>query len=158
MHILIHILSTFRKVTVTEGGDLYMFDLMPFRDRDEDVVETFFNLINNFFEQNGLSLFDDQVNSIRTDIKESPEAYFIEVELPRFTNEDITIGVNNNQLTIRVTGEYLKEAKDDSDKLIRQERRYGEFVRQFYVDNIKEDEIDAQREDDILKIIIPKKI
>ena len=101
---------------------------------------------------------DGEVKSFRTDITETKNAYLVEAELPGFAKEDITIDVNSNQLTIRAKREQLEETKDKYDKIIRKERHYGEFLRQFYVDNIKEDDIKAKLEDGVLKIEIPKNI
>lgn len=133
-----------------------MFDLMPFRRRNEDVFGRMLKTFNEVFDQNGLSPFNGEAKSFRTDITETKNAYLVEAELPGFSKEDITIDVDNNQLTIRAKREQLEETKDKDDKVIRKERHYGEFLRQFYVDNIKENEIQAKLENGILKIEIPK--
>ncbi|AEH53830.1 MAG: Hsp20/alpha crystallin family protein [Heyndrickxia faecalis] len=133
-----------------------MFDLMPFR-RNEDVFERMLKTFNDMFDTNALTPFNGNANSFRTDITEKEDAYLVEAELPGFSKEDITIDVNNNYLTIRAKRDQMEESKDEKNKVIRQERRYGEFVRQFYVDNIKEDEISATLDNGVLKINIPKK-
>lgn len=133
-----------------------MFDLMPFRKRNEDLFGHMLKSFNEVFEQNGLSPLNGNFNSFRTDIVEKENAYFVEAELPGFAKEDITIDLKNNQLIIRAQRNNQEEQKDSNDRVIRRERHYGEFVRQFYVDNIKEDEITAKLVDGILKIEIPK--
>lgn len=132
-----------------------MFDLIPFR-RNDDVFERMMKTFNEMFDANALAPFAD-ANSFRTDITEKEDAYLVEAELPGFSKEDITIDVRNNELTIRAKRDQMEESKDEKNKVIRQERRYGEFVRKFYVDNINEDEISATLDNGVLKIHIPKK-
>ncbi|WP_018661353.1 Hsp20/alpha crystallin family protein [Heyndrickxia acidiproducens] len=134
-----------------------MFDLMPFHKGNEDVFERMLKTFNDMFNTNGLAPITGSTNSFRTDITEKDDAYYVEADLPGFSKEDITIDVNNNYLTIRAKRDQVEESKDEKGKMIRQERRYGEFVRQFYVDNIKEDEISATLDNGVLKINIPKK-
>ena len=44
-----------------------------------------------------------------------------------------------------------------SKEIVRKERRYGEYVRRFYVQNIAEDQIVASLKDGVLKLDIPKR-
>lgn len=133
-----------------------MFDLMPFRKRNEDALERMFKSFNEVFEQNGLSPLNGKVNSFKTDITEKEDAYYVEAELPGFSKEDIDIEVNNNYLTIRAERNQVEEEKDKNDIVVRRERHYGKFFRQFYIDDIKEQEIEAKLEEGILKIKLPK--
>jgi HSP20 family protein len=132
-----------------------MLDLIPFRKRNEDLVGRMFKSFYDVFNQN--DLFDEKFNSFKTDITETKDAYLLEAELPGFNKEDITIDIYNNQLTIRAKKDEVEETKDKNDKIIRKERHYGEMIRQFYVDNIIEDEIQAKLDNGVLKIKIPKK-
>lgn len=130
---------------------------MPFRRRNEDLFEHMLKSFNEVFDPNNLTPLTGHFNSFRTDIMEKENAYYVEAELPGFEKEDITIELDHNQLTIKAKRNQLEETKDEDNKMIRQERHYGEFVRQFYVDNIIEDQIKAKLENGLLKIEIPKK-
>lgn len=132
-----------------------MFDLMPFRRRTEDAFERMLRTFDDMFEDR-FPLLDGRTNSFRLDIAEDENAYYVEAELPGFDKDDIVIEYDNNYLTIRAERDEIEEAKDKKEKFIRRERRYGKFVRQFYVDNIKEDEIKATLNKGILNIEIPK--
>ncbi|WP_071394045.1 Hsp20/alpha crystallin family protein [Bacillus tuaregi] len=134
-----------------------MFDLIPFRKRNEELFGHMLKSFNEVFEQNGLFTLGEGFNSFRTDIMEKENAYYVEAELPGFAKEDISIEYENNQLTIKAKRELLTEEKDKNEKVIRQERHFGEFLRRFYVEDIKDDEIMAKLEDGILKIEIPKR-
>ncbi|MGV2787193.1 Hsp20 family protein, partial [Clostridium perfringens] len=46
--------------------------------------------------------------------------------------------------------------EDTTQQIVRKERRYGEYVRRFYVQNIAEDQIAASLKDGVLKLEIPK--
>ncbi|WAA09769.1 Hsp20/alpha crystallin family protein [Fervidibacillus albus] len=134
-----------------------MFDLTPFRKMSEDLFEQMAKSFNEVFEQNsGISPLSPGLYSFKTDVMEKEDAYYVVAELPGFTKDDITIEVEDNRLIIRAKRDEVAEEKDDKNKFIRKERRYGEFVRQFYVDDIDESGIKAKLENGILKLEIPK--
>ena len=67
-----------------------------------------------------------------------------------------SLSLDNGYLNISAKVE--KEDNKDDEKLLRQERFYGECSRSFYVgEDIKEEEISAEFNNGILKIDIPKK-
>jgi HSP20 family protein len=135
-----------------------MFALRPFRRKNEDVFERMLSTFNELFDQiDEFPALNGNLKSLRTDIKENKDAYVVEADLPGFSKDDITIEVENNQLTIRAKREEEQEAKDSVNRIIRRERHFGEFVRQFYVDNIDENRIEAELKDGVLKIILPKR-
>src|SRR5699024_889672 len=106
--------------------------------------------------QDEVTPLSGRFNSYRTDVKETKNAYYIEAELPGFDKEDISIQVDDDYLTIRAKRDEEEETTDEDDKIIRQERRYGEFIRRFYVDDIDEDNIKAKLRRGVLRIKIPK--
>lgn len=134
-----------------------MFDLMPFHKRNEDVFQNMLKSFDEAFNRDVFSPLNESVRQFRTDITEKENAYYIEADLPGFAKEDIDINMDDNRLTIRAKRDNNVEEKDENDKVIRQERSYGEFVRSFYVDNVNEDEINAKLEDGILKLEVPKR-
>ena len=130
-----------------------MFDLIPFRRRGEleDREDDFNSLVNDFFSD----VMDMADMGFKTDIKEDDSNYFIEAELPGLSKEDINLELNENHLIISATNE--EERKEEKENYIRRERRTGSYQRAFQIDNVKEDEIEAEYEDGILKIQLPKK-
>lgn len=128
-----------------------MFDLTPFQRRQNDVFD-FFNemqrqLMHNF-KMDGQSTF-------RTDITDQGNQYVLEAELPGFNKEDIDIEVENNQLTIRAQHQISTE--ENKNNYIRRERQYGSFVRSFDVSNIDSENIQAEYQNGILTLVLPKK-
>lgn len=135
-----------------------MFDLVPFRRRNEE--DWFGQMLKSFHDvvdDNWFSPFQGSAQSFRTDITEKDDKYVVHAELPGVAKEDIDISVNDHYLTIRAKRNEVLEQTDDSKQVIRKERRTGEFVRSFYVDNIQEDSIKAKLQDGVLQLEIPKR-
>ncbi|MGC5773993.1 Hsp20/alpha crystallin family protein [Paenibacillus pabuli] len=134
-----------------------MFDLIPFRKRNEDLFGHMLKSFNDMVESPFLSPFGTGVQSFRTDIREEENRYLVEAELPGIAKEDIDIQVEGNELIIRAKRNETTEQKDDTNRIIRQERRSGEFIRRFYVEHIDEENIKARLENGLLKLDIPKR-
>ncbi|MBY0119224.1 Hsp20/alpha crystallin family protein [Paenibacillus sp. FSL L8-0435] len=134
-----------------------MFDLIPFRKRNEDPFGHMLKSFNDMVETSFLSPFGTGSQPFRTDIREEVDKYSVEAELPGIAKEDIDIQVQGNELIIRAKRNDVVEQKDDSNRIIRQERRSGEFIRRFYVDHIDEEHIKAKLEEGVLKLEIPKR-
>ena len=77
--------------------------------------------------------------------------------LPGYEKENIDINLNNGYLEVSAKVE-KEENNDEEEKFVRRERFYGECSRNFYVgDDIKEEDIEAEFKNGILKIEVPKK-
>jgi HSP20 family protein len=92
----------------------------------------------------------------RVDIKEANNHYEITAELPGVAKEDIHIHVKDGVLTLEA--ETSKEDKEEKDgKVIRQERRYGKYMRSFNLGaEVQEEDIKASFKDGVLKLEAPK--
>lgn len=113
-----------------------------------------FDLFDDFFEDEFLPRKEKIL--MKTDIVEKKDKFILDIDLPGFEKENIKLSLNNGYLNISAKVE--KEDKEDEDKLLRQERFYGECSRSFYIgEDVKEDEINAKFKNGILKIEIPKK-
>ena len=81
-------------------------------------------------------------NLMRTDVKETADAYEMKVELPGFKKENIRLTLENGYLTI-----YAEKDSDEDrgGKFLRRERYAGACKRSFYVgDELHEDQIKAE--------------
>lgn len=113
-----------------------------------------FDLFDDFFDDNFFN--KKEKNFMKTDIKEKKDKYVIEMDLPGFEKENIKLELNNGYLTI--TGKQENNIDEEKEKYVHKERFYGECTRSFFVgDNIKEEDIDAEFKNGMLKIDIPKK-
>lgn len=133
-----------------------MFALIPFRKKNQDVVRQLFDPFNDFFNDDLFAPLVGDAHQLRTDIRETEEAYVIESELPGFNKADISVDYTNNYVTIKAVRKQEDEQAGEDQRLIRRERYYGEFVRRFYIQDIDENQIKGKFEDGVLKLMIPK--
>ncbi len=91
----------------------------------------------------------------RVDISEDTRNIHVHAELPGLSERDVKVTITEGVLTIR--GEKKHEVKKEEKNYFRIERRYGEFARQFTLpDNIKEEAVNANFNNGVLEITIPK--
>ena len=97
-------------------------------------------------------------NLMKTDIREHDEGYELDIDLPGFKKDEITIDLDNGYLTISAAKGLDKDEQDKKGKYIRKERYAGAVQRSFYVgDAVTEEDVRAKFEDGILRLSIPKK-
>lgn len=90
------------------------------------------------------------------DIYESENALVLTAELPGVDENDIEIKIEDNTLTLNGERKFEKETKQENYHRI--ERAYGTFSRSFTLpQSIDHDKIQAEHENGILKITMPKK-
>ena len=125
------------------------------------------NLFDDFFD-NDFSLFPaiagrDPLygkharNLMKTDVRETESSYELDVDLPGFKKDEITLELKDGYLTISAAKGLDKDQQDQQGKYIRQERYAGACSRGFYVGNaVDPKDVSARFEDGILKISLPK--
>ena len=134
---------------------------------------------------NELSLFDSIFNNTmdnvfdgyarrapiapRVDVKESDNAYTLDMELPGRTENDVNIELDRNTLTISSKEEETvekssegkkdkKEEKKNSERWLIRERRCSSFSRSFQVPEVVDSEnVRASFKNGILNITLPRK-
>ena len=117
------------------------------------------NLFDNFFDYSFRSQAANAGGLMKTDIKETEKGYTIEMDLPGFKKEEISISLEDGNLTIQAAKGLDEDEKEKkSGRYIRRERYAGSCARSFYVgDDITEEDIKAEFKHGILKIFVPKK-
>ena len=95
-------------------------------------------------------------NLMKTDVRETENTYEVDIDLPGFRKDEISVDLQDGYLTIRASKGLDKDQKDKEGKYIRQERYAGACSRSFYVGDVEADQIAAKYEDGILKISLPK--
>ena len=73
------------------------------------------------------------VHVMKTDIKDQGDHYQLEIELPGYKKEDLSVELHEGNLTIRASKESATEEKDEKKNYIRRERHSGSCQRTFYV-------------------------
>ena len=130
-----------------------MFDLMnrsylnsynPFRQMEELERSAF----NGFFGGQELAEF-------KTDVSDEGDHYLLEADLPGFEKKDIDLSVQGDVLTIHAE-RHSKFEEKDKDKVVRMERSYGSYSRQFNLDGVDAAGISAKYENGVLQLTLPK--
>lgn len=94
--------------------------------------------------------------SPRVDVREGDAIYEVSAELPGVSKEDIKVTIREGALTLEAESKQSYSEENDG-QLIRQERRYGKYVRQFQLgEEVQESDVSASFKDGILKLTIPK--
>ena len=116
-----------------------------------------------FFDDRDLRKVDKKLygrragNLMKTDIQEMKDGYKMEVDLPGFKKDEVTLELKNGVLTIQAVKGLDKDETDKKGKYIRQERYAGACSRSFYVgDAVEPEDVSAKFEDGILTIKVPK--
>lgn len=112
--------------------------------------------------RNFLDFFNDVAPAslpaqIRVDVKETPEAYTLQAEVPGVSKEDIHVNVDGKLLTLRAE---IKPQSHPADggKLLRSERYYGAVSRSFQLPvDVDNGAAKAKYENGVLQLTLPKK-
>ncbi len=121
------------------------------------LADDFDNLFEGFFrptrwaiEESGKSLVP------AVDIHETENEYLVRAELPGVRKEDIEVSMQNGLLTINAESRSETEEKKGG-RVIRQERRYGKWVRSMRLGaHVDDKRIKAAYKDGVLELTLPK--
>ena len=95
---------------------------------------------------------------MKTDVHETDDGYELEIDLPGFKKDELSLRLENGCLTVSAAKGLDKDEKTEKGKIIRQERYAGAMERSFYVgETITEEDVKAKFEDGVLHLCIPKK-
>lgn len=122
----------------------------PFREMEEWEKHFFENPFGSFFASGDLAEF-------KTDVTDEGNHYLLEADLPGFDKKDIQLDISGDTLTIKAERHSKIEETDKKDKIVRVERSYGSYSRQFDVSGINTDGIKAKYENGVLQLELPKK-
>ena len=94
---------------------------------------------------------------MKTDVHEHEDRYEVDIDLPGFKKDEITLTLENGYLTVGAAKSLDKNETTKKGKIIRQERYAGSLHRSFYVgDNLTENDIAAKFENGVLSLSVPK--
>jgi HSP20 family protein len=119
-----------------------------------------FNLLDNFFNEFPTFFKDDfgtkAQGFVPVNVKETKDAYQLEVVAPGFEKNDFNINLEKNILT--VSAEMKTETENKNEKQIRREYSYHSFKRSFTVDEkVDSEKIEAQYVNGVLTLNLPRK-
>lgn len=97
------------------------------------------------------------MNMMSTDVRETDHGYDVDIDMPGFDKNDITLELNNGYLTVSARKDEHSDDKAQDGKWIRRERYVGTCSRSFYVgDQVKESDIHASYTNGTLRLSLPK--
>ena len=95
-------------------------------------------------------------NVMKTDVKETDKGYEVDVDLPGFKKDEISLDLRDGYLTISAEKELDQDKESKKGRILRQERYTGSCSRSFYVGDVKPEEIKAKYESGVLTVLVPK--
>ncbi len=95
---------------------------------------------------------------MKTDVRETENAYELDVDVPGFKKDEVSVQLEKGYLTISAAKKAAVDEKDSRGSYIRRERYEGSCTRSFFVgENVRKEDITARMEDGILRLTFPKK-
>lgn len=110
--------------------------------------------LDDFFDDFAPMTKMSKMDVMKCDVYEKKGLVNIEMDIPGYEKEDISIDVDDGILTIEASHEENNE--DDEKNYYRKERFFGSFKRQFNVGDIDEKDIKAKFNNGVLTISFPK--
>ena len=125
----------------------------------ENLMDMFDGFDRDFFRGFGRSEHElygkNAGRMMKTDVKETADGYELDIDLPGFSKDEISLELNNGTLTISAEKTLNRETEG---RMLRQERYVGTMQRSFYVgDGVAEEDIKAKYENGVLTLSIPRK-
>lgn len=97
-------------------------------------------------------------NLMKTDVREHEDHFELDMDLPGFTKDEISLDLSDGYLTVKAAKGLDKDKTDRSGKVIRQERYAGAMQRSFYVgEALTAEDVSAKFENGVLRLTLPKK-
>lgn len=96
-------------------------------------------------------------NLMKTDVRETEHTYELDIDLPGFKKDEVSVDLKDGYLTISAAKGLDKDESDKAGRYIRQERYAGTCSRSFYVgEGVEPSDVSAKFEDGILRLSLPK--
>lgn len=98
------------------------------------------------------------VNMMKTDVQEHDDHYEVDIDLPGFRKDELSLELKNGCLVISAAKGFDKDEKEKkTGKFVRRERYAGSVSRSFYIgEDVKQEDIRAKYESGVLRLSIPK--
>lgn len=112
-----------------------------------------FDAFNDFFRP---MFYDEKLDSMKTDIKETDASYELAIEMPGYKKEEITVSLENGYLTVGAEKTKQEESEQNGLRYIRKECSVS-CRRNYYVgEDVEQENVRAKYENGILTLIVPK--
>lgn len=119
---------------------------------DDPFFEGWRNMENAGTRESNMSM-----GMMSTDVRESDKGYMVDIDMPGFKKEDISLELQNGYLTVSAHRDSSHDDKAEDGKWLRRERYVGSCSRSFYVgEDMKDSDIHASYKDGTLCLELPK--
>ena len=98
--------------------------------------------------------YGDSAVYMATDVKEKENSYELEIEMPGYNKEDISVDFEKGYLTVSAK----KDEKQEEGKKYISRERHSVCRRSYYVGEIDENGISAKYENGVLSVELPKRV
>ena len=127
----------------------------PFAPLDE--ADGMSQMLRRMFNDQGGSMNRSMLWSPSVEVAETNDALVMTAELPGMAEEDVTVSIENNVLTIAGEKKAEREVREDDERFLLTERFYGAFQRAFTLPRtIDADAINADFDKGVLTVTLPK--
>jgi HSP20 family molecular chaperone IbpA len=142
-----------KKIYIQGGNTMFYPKLF-----NDDLFDDFMHFDFPSFRDTDRKLYGKAANGLmKTDVREHEGNYKLDIDLPGFKKDEITLTLDNGYLVVGAAKVVNEDEKDSQGKLLRQERFSGAMQRSFYVgDGIDENDVKAKFEDGVLSLTFPK--
>lgn len=126
--------------------------------KEDALFPAFPSFFDDFFGKDYFKSVNTGTTIPAVNVKEEDNQFTIELAAPGLKKEDFKIDLDHNVLTISSEKKEENEEKDKEGKYTKREYSFQSFSRSFTVpENTDGENIQAQYQDGILNITIPKK-
>lgn len=133
-----------------KNNDRQVYGYNPFREMKEMEKNFFADPFGGFWNSRDLAEF-------KTDVLDEGDHYELEADLPGFDKKDIRLELQGDSLLISAERHSSAEQKNKDGKVVHMERSYGSYQRSFDVSQIDTDNIRANYDNGVLRLILPKR-
>ncbi|WP_034043902.1 Hsp20/alpha crystallin family protein [Wocania ichthyoenteri] len=118
------------------------------------------NWLDDIFNRDLPTVFNSNFNTgitlPKVNIKETADAFVVEMAVPGLKKSDFKLDLDNQVLSISTETKEENEHKDEN--YMRREFGYSSFKRTFTLpESVNDEKIDARYKDGVLSILLPKK-
>ena len=121
--------------------------------RSNNVFDYIDSAFNDLFRP---LFYDEKLDAMKTDIRETKDSYILDVEMPGFEKSEISLDVENGYLTIRAEKSEKESEDGKENRYVRKERSVS-CQRSYYIGDTEEDAIKAKYDKGVLTVTLPKK-
>lgn len=126
-----------------------------------DLMNRFNKLANSddFFNNFGRSFFNswnNEMKSLKSDIKENDKEYIVKIDMPGVDKKDIALNFKDDVLTVDAKRDSFSDDSDSQGNIITSERDYGTYSRSYRLPKVDGDKVSAKYEDGVLTVTLPK--